>query len=121
MENWSVMCCVPSLVLRFLGVLFFIPLWLGAQPKSTFKPLALSENLGFCLNGVLLSTAAHDSKLQDQDAWGSFCKDGERTTGTAKTSPFFAPSILSLYIAGYPSGPGVRLKVENLTAGETLT
>ena len=50
----------------------------------------------------------------------SYCESGDDNTGWTASNVFAADSYLTLYLAGYPSTPGIRLAVENLQTGEQL-
>ncbi len=92
----------------------------SAQPPLLPANAPLATNQGFCPNGAFPQTRWLDGKPNGIRAWGSFCKDGDRTTGAAITSTFPAPAYLRIYLAGYPSSAGVTLKIENLSNGAKL-
>ena len=78
---------------------------------------------GFCLNGFYHRDGSDLEKApQNQELWGSFCGEGNRdqNTGFLRTKPFSAPRTLQLYLAGYPSRPGLSLKLERQSDGSTL-
>ena len=78
---------------------------------------------GFCRNGFYYRDASDLKKApQGQELWGSFCGGGDRdqNTGFLRTKVFSAPATLQLYLAGYPSRPGLNLKLERESDGSTL-
>lgn len=79
--------------------------------------MTLAENEGFCPNGVYSSTTWPKNVVKLSDIWGSYCGAGDQTVGKAVTAPFRAPETLSLYLAGYPSWPGISLSIESVSDG----
>ena len=91
---------------------------LSAQPQSFVE-----RYQGFCPNGFYHGDpSALKTTPQDQELWGSYCgdKDGDENTGRLETTVFPAPAILELYLAGYPSRPGLTLSLENESEKATL-
>ncbi len=90
-----------------------------ASPQQSFlQPrISLTKVQGFCPDGVPAGTKWLEPKPDGLLTWGSFCKDGEATTGSAASSAFPAPAHLQLYLAGYPSTPAVSLVVERPSDG----
>lgn len=83
----------------------------------------VAESQGFCPNGFYQVDASDLKKApQNQELWGSFCGAGnkDQNTGYLKTNTFSAPGLLELYLAGYPSRPGLVLEIENLDDGSKL-
>jgi hypothetical protein len=69
--------------------------------------LSLAINEGLCLDGAYPSTAWPGNKRPDGlRVWGSYCDRGDNTTGRAESQAFPAPSVLTLYLAGYLGLPG---------------
>lgn len=76
---------------------------------------------GFCPNGVYGTTRwPLGIRHQGLATWGSFCKLGDADTGWATSKTVNAGPYLSVYIAGYPTMPGIRLAAENVHTGEQL-
>ncbi len=89
-----------------------------AAPAAASQPrVTLAENEGFCPNGVYSSTTWPKNIVKLSNVWGSYCNAGDQTLGKAVTTPFPAPKILSLYLAGYPSWPGISVWIENVVDG----
>lgn len=88
------------------------------QPSSF-----VAEAQGFCRDGFYYRDSSDFKKApQNQELWGSYCsgKGGDRNTGSLKSIPFSAPATLALYLAGYPSQPGLSLKLESQSDKSTL-
>lgn len=78
-------------------------------------PVEPDQNDAFCTDGAFPATAEPAGKLRRVPRWGSYCKSGDRNTGTIYTSAFRAPHALRLYLAGYPSEAGLSLQIERLS------
>lgn len=91
----------------------------GDKPGFIEPRVSLIANEGFCLDGGYKDVwpGGRPSGLK---AWGSYCSQGDRTTGKAVTSAFIAPARFSLYLSGYPTNAGLDLELENLSNGEKL-
>jgi len=91
-----------------------------AQTGTLPAVAPIAENQGFCPNGVYPGTTWPKHKPNGLNTWGSYCAKGDQTTGEITTAPFTAASSLSLYLAGYPSGPEADLEIENISTGSKL-
>jgi hypothetical protein len=78
--------------------------------------VTLTNAQGFCPGGVYGASLPMD-RPRDIHTWGSFCGEGDRTTGVAITSAFVVPTDLVLYLAGYPSDPSISVQVEKIEDG----
>lgn len=79
------------------------------------------SNEGFCANGVYRGTTWVDPiPPPDIHTWGSYCGERESGAGILITSPFRAPSVLRLYLAGYPTNSGVTLRIERISDGSNF-
>src|SRR5271157_1034304 len=79
------------------------------------------EQTGFCTDGVPSDTswpAGHAPP--GVVGWGSYCQSGAKDTGWKASNAVIAGSYLTLYLAGYPGTPGIRLAAENLKTGHQL-
>jgi hypothetical protein len=101
--------------------------WLGFSlpmlPASALLPFIDTHTPqgGFCANGVYSSTKWPSAvRPPGVTAWGSFCKNGDADTGWAASRPVKAGSYISIYIAGYPSTPGISLVAENMQTGRQI-
>src|SRR5689334_662408 len=94
-----------------------------ASAKPGFFPgrVSLSTNQGFCSYGVNPTTTWIEDKPSGINAWGSYCEHGDETMGSAATAPFRAPAHLRIYLAGYPSFPGMTLRLQDLSNGSILS
>ena len=76
---------------------------------------------GFCADGVYYATSWPDGKRPaGLETWGSFCKHGDDDVGRVESQKFWAPSILNLYLAGYPGMPGRKLTLSRIESGEEM-
>jgi hypothetical protein len=74
-----------------------------------------------CANGVFSGTKwAGGAKPAGVTTWGTFCKKFDADTGWIASQPVIAESYLSMYVAGYPGNPGLRLVAENVETGRQL-
>ncbi len=80
----------------------------NAHPETV-----LERNDSFCPDGAY-EPVWPEGRPWGLRAWGSYCEAGDKATGVATTTPFAAPRILSLYLAGYPSTDNVSLDLENM-------
>src|SRR4051812_15730274 len=86
-------------------------------------PSFVAESRGFCPNGFYYRDSSDLRRApRNQELWGSYCGENnkDQNTGKLKTTAFSAPSTLQLYLAGYPSRPGLSLEIENLSDGSKL-
>lgn len=99
--------------------------WLGFSlplvEESLLSTLAIDTGApqgGFCPDGAYGATEwPAGEPPKGIHTWGSYCKSGDAGTGWIALPPFHAGSDLRLYLAGYPSGPGLSLGVENMQNG----
>lgn len=75
---------------------------------------------GFCEKGRMDVPWAGRAPPLEFKPWRSYCYQGDRDTGWIASQPLRAQRFLSLYVAGYPGTPGVRLAVENLESQRQL-
>ena len=102
--------------------------WLGFTlpflPPSalTLPVIDTSAPVGdLCSDGVFGGTKwPLGAKPAGVTTWGTFCKKFDADTGWIASQPVIAGSYLSIYVAGYPGNPGLRLVAENLEAGRQL-
>jgi hypothetical protein len=112
-------------ILTFAAVAFFSlrPASPAESSQAPQPPSFVAESHGFCPNGFYYRDSTDFRKApQNQELWGSYCGDNnkDQNTGSLKTTTFPAPSTLQLYLAGYPSRPGLLLEIENVSDGSTL-
>jgi hypothetical protein len=89
--------------------------WPNAADESPFV------QSGFCPDGVYpLTTWAVRKPPAGTALWGSHCGSGDQNTGWMATPSFRAEKYLSLYLAGYPGRPGVRVAIQNLKSRSEL-
>jgi hypothetical protein len=88
----------------------------GVEPPD----MRLEQNQGFCSPGAYPTTIAAPDQPSGMKTWGSYCAEGDHTTGSAETSPFTAPPYIRLYLAGYLPEPGLRLDLENVANGSRI-
>ena len=109
--NTRLLISFPALILAF------IPAAEGAD-SPLFSP-GLVVNRGFCPEGVYGHTRwPGGMRPESVSPWGSFCENGNDNMGRLESQEFLAPSVLNLYLAGYPGLPGRRLILKNVQSGE---
>jgi hypothetical protein len=102
--------------------------WLGfTAPLLPYSSIAVGAiptdqpQGGFCPNGVYGHPQwPAGGPPAGVVAWGSFCQSGNDGTGWTASKPVIASSFLSVYLAGYPGSPNIRLAVESLQTGRQL-
>jgi hypothetical protein len=100
----------------------WLALSLPILPRSSILQ-AIDTSLpqsGFCHDGVYGTTKWPRGHPPGTATWGSFCSGGDAGTGWSASQPIVADSTISLYVAGYPTGPGLGLMAENLQTGRQL-
>ncbi len=104
---------------RFLYGLAIIAFLLDPIAKSQAPSPAAGT--GFCADGVASGTHWPGGKPPaNVTIWGSFCKNGGDDVGRVEAEPFPAAAVLSLYLAGYPGQPGLRLTLKNAASAQTM-
>ncbi|MGA3316094.1 MAG: hypothetical protein ABSC64_06600 [Candidatus Korobacteraceae bacterium] len=105
--------------LRVLYVLAIIAFLLDPIAKSQVPSTA--GDTGFCVDGVASGTYWLCQKPPaNVTIWGSFCKNGDNDVGRVESEPFPAAAVLSLYLAGYPGQPGLRLTLKNAPSQQAM-
>jgi len=73
---------------------------------------------GFCPDGVYPATVwGANGRPANLRTWGSWCGVRPTDEGSISTTAFAAPSKLALYLAGYPSTPGLSVAMEHIKSG----
>lgn len=86
----------------------------AAAGEGALEPnIYLTQNQGFCSPGAVEPIKLAPDQSPELKKWGSFCREGDKGTGVAETSPFTTPRRIGLYLAGYASKPGLSLELEN--------
>ena len=86
---------------------------------SALSSVEVVTSGGFCAEGVWRETRWPGGvRPEGLKVWGSFCGKGNDDVGRAESEEFVAPSVLNLYLAGYPGLPGRRLILKNVASGE---
>lgn len=101
--------------------------WLGfslpSLPASSLTVPVVDTSApqgNLCPNGVYGTTRWPAGSPPGMRTWGSYCKHGDADTGWVASQTFFAGSHLTIYVAGYPGNPGLRLAVENIQDGRQI-
>ena len=88
---------------------------------DTPAPLGIVNVSGFCPNGAWSGvTWPGGTRPGGLQIWGSFCEKADDNVGRAESQDFIAPSLLHLYLSGYPGLPGRRLFLKNKENGQEL-
>ena len=106
---------IPSCILLALAA---APAPITAGSDSDLPSLGVVANRGFCSNGAWDGTRWPGGRRPEGlTVWGSYCSFGDANVGRIELQEFLAPSVLKLYLAGYPGWPGRRLVLKNVQSG----
>ncbi|HEY6989185.1 MAG TPA: hypothetical protein VH369_12410 [Bryobacteraceae bacterium] len=79
--------------------------------------IGIASGHGFCPGGAFPRTSWVGVPPSGIHTWGFYCGDREHSVGALFTSPFRAPGVLQLFLAGYPSNTRISLQIERLSDG----
>ena len=119
-EVWlSATCCVMDFGFRIRAALWALALVPTMAGSDSGSPLRIVGSSGFCRNGVYSIMHWPGGVRPDGlQVWGSFCDRANDNVGRIESQYFLAPSVLNLYLAGYPGLPGRRLILRDVESGE---
>lgn len=90
-----------------------MPMARASNTNLVSPRIGILSSEGFCANGVYRGTTwVEPQPPPDIHTWGSYCSERDSGKGILITSSFRAPSVLRLYLAGYPTNSGVSLRIE---------
>lgn len=104
-------------LLLLLMLIAVVAVWLLPFRATNLIPRDSAWTSNGCFKpGAVYPTTQFDKSIsarerRDVALWGSWC-GSDATTGELLSSPFEAPGILELFVAGYPGSPGLAILLQ---------
>lgn len=110
MYTCGMYCRFAIAATNLLSTAFLLATTAACAQSTTAFPL--SENSGFCSGGAPAVAAFQ--------TWGTYCSQGDATSGRAATQTFRLTGPFAIYLSGSPTSNDLSIQLENVTNHQSL-